>query len=369
MGAKDMSTLETPPPNRVPVETFVCPYDERLIRDAIQREMARGGQVYFLHNRIESIERVKTRIQALIPKARILIGHGRMDEEELEEVMHTFVSGRADVLISTTIIESGLDIPNANTILIDRADRFGLADLYQLRGRVGRSDHKAYAYLLLPRSMLTVGEARKRINAIKQYSSLGAGFKIALRDLEIRGAGNILGTQQSGHVVAIGFDLYCSMLRQAIAKQKGEVVDELFQSNVSIDFVCTREIDFIQADPKQKAPAFLPISYISDSQTRIAAYRSLSGVASDAELKSLSAEWRDRFGSRAPEAVENLLTLAAIKLCAVKNRLHCVEVKQEKVMLKRSGDWILVGNRFPRLPQHHSPTERLTQLLFLIQSM
>ena len=369
MGAKDMSTLETPPPNRVPVETFVCPYDERLIRDAIQREMARSGQVYFLHNRIESIERVKSRIQELIPKARILIGHGRMDEEELEEVMHTFVCGKADVLISTTIIESGLDIPNANTILIDRADRFGLADLYQLRGRVGRSDHKAYAYLLLPPSMLAMGEARKRINAIKQYSSLGAGFKIALRDLEIRGAGNILGTQQSGHVIAIGFDLYCSMLRQAIAKHKGEAVDELFQSNLSIDFVCTREIDFTQADPKQKAPAFLPLAYISDSQTRIAAYRSLSSVASDTELESLSAEWRDRFGSRPPNAVENLLTLAAIKLCAAKRKLHSVEVKQEKVMLQRGGDWILVGNRFPRLAQDSPPTDRLKRLLSLIQAM
>jgi transcription-repair coupling factor (superfamily II helicase) len=369
MGAKDMSTLETPPPNRFPVETFVCPYDERLIRDAIQREMARGGQVYFLHNRIESIERVKTRIQQLVPKARILIGHGRMPEDELEEVMHAFVSGKADVLISTTIIESGLDIPNANTILIDRADRFGLSDLYQLRGRVGRSDHKAYAYLLLPRSMLTVGEARKRINAIKQYSSLGAGFKIALRDLEIRGAGNILGTQQSGHVIAIGFDLYCSMLRQAIAKYKGEVVDEVFQSNLSIDFVCTREVDFIHADSKQKAAAFLPLAYINDSATRIAAYRALSSVKSDAELQALAAEWRDRFGSRPPEAVLNLLTLASMKLCAASKRFNSVETKQEKVMLQRNGELILIGNRFPRLPLNSPPNERLQQLLGILRSL
>ena len=369
MGAKDMSTLETPPPNRFPVETFVCPYDERLIRDAIQREMARGGQVYFLHNRIESIERVRTRIQQLVPKARILIGHGRMPEDELEEVMHAFVCGKADVLISTTIIESGLDIPNANTILIDRADRFGLSDLYQLRGRVGRSDHKAYAYLLLPRSMLTVGEARKRINAIKQYSSLGAGFKIALRDLEIRGAGNILGTQQSGHVIAIGFDLYCSMLRQAIARYKGEVVDEMFQSNLSIDFVCTREIDFIHADPTQKAAAFLPLAYINDSATRIAAYRALSSVKSDAELQTLAAEWKDRFGSRSPEAVVNLLTLASMKLSAASNRFNSVETKQEKVMLQRNGELILIGNRFPRLHLDSPPNERLQQLLAIMRSL
>jgi transcription-repair coupling factor (superfamily II helicase) len=292
-----------------------------------------------------------------------------MPEDELEEVMHAFVSGKADVLISTTIIESGLDIPNANTILIDRADRFGLSDLYQLRGRVGRSDHKAYAYLLLPRSMLTVGEARKRINAIKQYSSLGAGFKIALRDLEIRGAGNILGTQQSGHVIAIGFDLYCSMLRQAIAKYKGEVVDEVFQSNLSIDFVCTREVDFIHADSKQKAAAFLPLAYINDSATRIAAYRALSSVKSDAELQALAAEWRDRFGSRPPEAVLNLLTLASMKLCAASKRFNSVETKQEKVMLQRNGELILIGNRFPRLPLNSPPNERLQQLLGILRSL
>ncbi|MEY2548728.1 MAG: hypothetical protein QOD64_1310, partial [Verrucomicrobiota bacterium] len=205
MGAKDMSTIETPPLNRIPTETLICPYDERIIRDAINRELARQGQVFFLHNRVQSIEKMRDRIAQLCPKARIVIGHGQMDEGELEDVMQTFVMGDADVLISTTIIESGLDIPNANTILIDRADRFGLADLYPLRGRVGRAQHKAYAYLLLPRDMMSGGEARKRINAIKQYSSLGAGFKIAMRDLEIRGAGNILGTAQSGHIVTIGF--------------------------------------------------------------------------------------------------------------------------------------------------------------------
>src|SRR5690606_11716889 len=183
---------ETAPPNRIPVETLICPYDERIIRDAINRELKRQGQVYFLHNRVGDIENVERRIQMLCPKARTILGHGQMEEGELEKVMHTFVNGDADVLISTTIIESGVDIPNANTIIIDRADRFGLADLYQLRGRVGRAQHKAYAYLMLPRDMISAGEARKRINAIKQYSSLGAGFKIAMRDLEIRGAGNIL---------------------------------------------------------------------------------------------------------------------------------------------------------------------------------
>ena len=243
MGAKDMSTIETPPLNRIPVETLICPYDERIIRDAIKRELARQGQVYLLHNRISTIEKIRDRIHQLVPKARLAIGHGQMEEHQLEEVMQRFVDGKCDVLISTTIIESGLDIPNANTIIIDRADRFGLADLYQLRGRVGRAQHKAYAYLLLPPELMTVGEARKRINAIKQYSSLGAGFKIAMRDLEIRGAGNILGTAQSGHIINVGFDLYCSLLRQAVAKLKGEKTRPRLELALQLDFVSFREAD------------------------------------------------------------------------------------------------------------------------------
>src|SRR5438067_7894323 len=219
VGAKDMSTIETPPLNRLPVETVVSAYDERIIRDAINRELERSGQVFFLHNRVQTIERARDRIVHLCPQARVEIGHGQMDSDELEAVMARFIAGKIDVLVCTTIIESGLDIPNANTIIIDRADRFGLADLYQLRGRVGRSEHKAYAYLMLPREMMTVGAARRRINAIKQYSSLGAGFRIAMRDLEIRGAGSILGTAQSGHIMAVGFDLYCQLLKQAVAQR------------------------------------------------------------------------------------------------------------------------------------------------------
>ena len=211
VGVKEMSTIETPPLNRLPVETVVSAYDERIIRAAIERELERQGQVFFLHNRIASIERVRDRIVDLCPQARVEIGHGQMDADQLEAVMARFIAGKTDVLVCTTIIESGLDIPNANTIVIDRADQFGLADLYQLRGRVGRAEHKAYAYLLLPREMMTVGAARKRISAIKQYSSLGAGFRIAMRDLEIRGAGSIVGTAQSGHIMAVGFDLYCQL--------------------------------------------------------------------------------------------------------------------------------------------------------------
>lgn len=222
MGARDMSSIETPPVNRQPVQTSVCPYDERIMKKAMERELERGGQIFLLHNRVKTIELFRDRIQALVPKARIVIGHGQMPKEELEKVMRTFVQGKADILLATTIIESGIDIPNANTIIIDRADRFGLADLYQLRGRVGRAGHRAYAYLMLPRSAATTGDARKRVSAIKQYTELGSGFKIAMRDLEIRGAGNLLGTQQSGHIAAIGFDLYCQLLQQSIAQMQGK---------------------------------------------------------------------------------------------------------------------------------------------------
>ena len=194
---------------------------------------------------------MRDRIVELCPQARVEIGHGQMDADELEDVMQRFVAGKIDVLVCTTIIESGLDIPNANTIIIDRADRFGLADLYQLRGRVGRAEHKAYAYLLLPREMMTVGAARKRINAIKQYSSLGAGFRIAMRDLEIRGAGSILGTAQSGHIVAVGFDLYCQLLKQAVAQLKGEKLRPRLEVEVRLDFVATNEGEFLAAGPRK----------------------------------------------------------------------------------------------------------------------
>src|SRR5438445_8555760 len=244
VGVKDMSTIETPPLNRLPVETVVSGYDERLIRDAVNRELERQGQIFFLHNRVQTIDRARDRIIDLCPEARIEVGHGQMDSDELEAVMARFVSGKVDVLVCTTIIESGLDIPNANTIIIDRADRFGLADLYQLRGRVGRAEHKAYADLLLPREMMAIGAARKRISAIKQYSSLGSGFKIAMRDLEIRGAGNILGAEQSGHITAIGFDLYCQLLKQAVAQLKGRKFQPRLEVDLRIEFVATHEAEF-----------------------------------------------------------------------------------------------------------------------------
>ncbi len=288
--------------------------------------------------------------------------------------MHRFVAGETDVLVATTIIESGLDIPNANTIIIDRADRFGLADLYQLRGRVGRGQHKAYAYLMLPRDLMTVGEARKRINAIKQYSSLGAGFKIALRDLEIRGAGNILGVAQSGHLTAVGFDLYCQLLRQAVAKLRGEKVRARIEVEVRLDFAATTEAEFTRrnaaatpetgwrpaSEPEPAHaemeiwPAFLPMAYIEDSGLRIQAYRQLASLSGARELDKLRETWRDRFGPL-PEAADNLLTLARLKLAAARHKVQQVEVRQDRLMLTRAGELVLAGGKFPRLTSAKPP--------------
>jgi transcription-repair coupling factor (superfamily II helicase) len=366
VGVKDMSTIETPPPNRLPVETVVSAYDERIIRAAIDRELERQGQVFFLHNRVASIERVRDRIVHLCPQARVEIGHGQMDADELEAVMARFIAGKIDVLVCTTIIESGLDIPNANTIVIDRADQFGLADLYQLRGRVGRGEHKAYAYLLLPREMMTVGAARKRISAIKQYSSLGAGFRIAMRDLEIRGAGSILGTAQSGHIIAVGFDLYCQLLKQAVAQLKGQKPRLRLDVDVRLDFVVTNEAEFIAPPTKpngfpvpnslgvgkaplsERIPAFIPVAYVSDPAMRIRSYREIAEISSREQLERLLRDWRDRFGAF-PPAVDNLFALVDIKLAAAESGVSRVEVRERKVMLTRHGDFILVAGKFPRL--------------------
>ena len=380
VGVKDMSTIETPPLNRLPVETVVSAYDERIIRAAIDRELERQGQVFFLHNRVATIERARDRIVHLCPQARVEIGHGQMDADELEAVMSRFIAGKTDVLVCTTIIESGLDIPNANTIIIDRADQFGLADLYQLRGRVGRAEHKAYAYLLLPREMTTIGAARKRISAIKQYSSLGAGFRVAMRDLEIRGAGSLLGTAQSGHIVAVGFDLYCQLLKQAVAQLKGDKPRLRLDVDLRLDFVVTNEAEFVSpAAPRsgglqsvevltmELIPAFIPITYVSDSALRIRAYRDIAEVTSNQQLDRLRRDWRDRFGPF-PPAVDNLFALIEIKLAAAKSGVTRVEVRDRKLMLTRHGDFILVAGKFPRLVAA-KVEQHLEEILALIKKL
>jgi transcription-repair coupling factor (superfamily II helicase) len=346
-GARDMSTIQTPPHDRLPVETIAVQYDERVIRDAIQRELNRGGQVFFLHNRVMTIEIMRSKLQSLTPHARIVVGHGQMESDELEAVMTKFVNGEADVLLSTTIIESGLDIPNANTIIIDRADRFGLSDLYQLRGRVGRYKHQAYAYLLLPRHASLLTDVRKRISAIRQYSTLGSGFKIAMRDLEIRGAGNLLGSEQSGHITAVGFELYCQLLKQSVSALKGEKVKPRVEVSLKLDFLETTGRDGVS--PSQNmGTATLPHSYITEPQHRIEIYRKLAQANEKSALDHLQKELRDRFGPL-PAAVELLLQAAEIRILASEKAVTVIEVKDDKLMLTRHGDFITLGGKFPRL--------------------
>ena len=409
-GARDMSTIETPPQDRLPVETIVTEYDERVIRDAIQRELNRGGQVFYLHNRVFDIDTVASRLRALLPKARITVGHGQMHADDLEEVMTKFVNGEADVLLSTTIIESGIDIPNANTIIIDRADRFGLSDLYQLRGRVGRYKHQAYAYLLVPRHARLLTDARKRISAIKQYSTLGSGFKIAMRDLEIRGAGNMLGAQQSGHITAVGFELYCQLLKQSVAVLKGEKVKPRVEVHVRLDFLALNSTDDVSLNverstssvqrsmeellnisvpretatytnrdaaakletrnPKpetRRASARVPLSYVPDPKQRIEVYRKVAEITDEEGVSRLKAELRDRFGPL-PPAVEVFLQVAALKVLASERKITTIESKDDKLMLTRNNDFVQVGGKFPRLIKKE-PRARLNEIKRLLQML
>jgi transcription-repair coupling factor (superfamily II helicase) len=349
-GARDMSTIQTPPHDRLPVETIATPYDERTIRDAIKRELARGGQVFFLHNRVTTIEAMRAKLQTLVPDARIVVGHGQMNADDLEEVMTKFVNGDADVLLSTTIIESGLDIPNANTIIIDRADRFGLSELYQLRGRVGRYKHQAYAYLLLPRHARLLTDVRKRISAMKQYASLGSGFKIAMRDLEIRGAGNLLGAEQSGHITAVGFELYCQLLKQSVASMKGEKIKPRVEVRVALDFLGDA--------------GTLPENYVTEPHHRIEIYRKLAQANEKPLLDALQKELRDRFG-KLPEAVELLLAVGELKILASDKAVTAIEVAEDKLKITRHGDFIQLGGKFPRLTKKE-PKARLKEIKRLL---
>ncbi len=363
-GARDMSTIQTPPHDRLPVETIVTQFDERIIRDAINRELGRGGQVFFLHNRVMTIHDMADRLKKLCPNARIVVGHGQMNADDLEEVMTKFVNGEADVLLSTTIIESGLDIPNANTIIIDRADRFGLSDLYQLRGRVGRYKHQAYAYLFLPRHAQLLTDVRKRISAMKQYSTLGSGFKIAMRDLEIRGAGNLLGSEQSGHITAVGFELYCQLLKQSVSSLKGEKVKSRVEVRIALDFLemnGTNESERWGERPREpgvvgssgsrgRSPhhAGLPHNYVTEPQHRIEIYRKLAQATDKPALDALQKEMRDRFGPL-PTPVELLLAVGELKILGSEKSVTAIEVEEDKLKITRHNDFITLGGKFPRL--------------------
>ena len=370
-GARDMSTIQTPPHDRLPVETIATPYDERTIRDAIRRELARGGQVFFLHNRVMTIDTMLAKLESLVPDARIVVGHGQMHADDLEEVMTQFVNGEADVLLSTTIIESGLDIPNANTIIIDRADRFGLSELYQLRGRVGRYKHQAYAYLLLPRHARLLTDVRKRISAMKQYSTLGSGFKIAMRDLEIRGAGNLLGAEQSGHITAVGFELYCQLLKQSVGALKGEKVKPRVEVRVALDFLETGEVmredvvrDGTSAASRITHHASLPHTYVTEPHHRIEIYRKLAQATDKPALENLQKELRDRFGPL-PPPVELLLAIGELKILASEKAVTVIEVEADKLKITRRGDFIQLGGKFPRLTKKE-PRARLKEIKRLL---
>lgn len=362
-GARDLSTIQTPPQERLTVETIVTPDSDVVIREAILRELNREGQVFFLHNRVHSIEQLRERIQRLVPKARIGIGHGQMAATALEEVMREFAQGEFDVLLCTTIIESGLDIPNANTILIDRADRFGLAELYQLRGRVGRSKHKAYAYMLLPTQAHVDPTARKRIQAIKQYSGAGTGFRLAMRDLEIRGAGNLLGASQSGHIAAVGFGLYCQLLRHTVAQKKGEPLPPVIDVDITLDF-----LSLSPSDAGASHSAIIPPTYIEDERLRVGMYRRIAESGFVKEVRTLRNGFRDRFGP-IPAECERLLKLAEIRILAAGKKIKSIEVEDAKLMLKRQGEYIMnAGARFPRL-KSKSPDDQLDEIRSYLRKM
>ncbi len=342
-GARDMSLLQTPPNERVAIETIIARDSDDAVRNAIAKELNREGQVFFLHNRINSIHVVERRLKRIIPEARIAIAHGRMAAGELADVMRNFAAGMSDILLCTTIIESGMDFPRANTILIDRADRFGLADLYQLRGRVGRSDKKAFAYLLLPIGAYIDPDARERIDAMKRFSGLSSGFNLALRDLEIRGAGNILGSEQSGHITAIGFGLYCQMLKRTISKLKNEPVPLIIDTTMNLDF-----ISLGPSATDHPCLACIPYSYIEDEKSRISLYRKIAECSSIKELGKVKIEMKDRFGPL-PVTAERLLLVAEIRILCAFSGISSIETNDDKILARRAGEPILKDNLLPRM--------------------
>src|SRR3984957_18393960 len=316
VGLRDMSVIETPPKDRMAIQTVVASWDEKLIQSAIEQELGPSGQVYFVHNRVDTIWEIAAKLQALVPKARIIVGHGQMSEGELEKVMLKFMHHEADILVATTIIENGLDIPLCNTIIINRADRLGLSELYQLRGRVGRSNRRAYAYLLIPADIELTPIARRRLAALKDFSDLGAGFKIAALDLELRGAGSLLGGEQSGHIEAIGFELYTKMLDRAVREMKGEAPPDQTETQLNLGLNIR-----------------IPVNYIPEENQRLRMYKRVAGVETESQLSDVGAELEDRYGEP-PAAVRNLLDYASLKLLALRVGVNAIERKRDLVTIK-----------------------------------
>jgi transcription-repair coupling factor (superfamily II helicase) len=324
-GIRDVSIINTPPEERLPVQTHVGPYDADLVRRAVLRELDRGGQVFFVHNRVQTINSIAQQLQRLVPEARIAVGHGQMHERELERVMLDFVGGKVDVLVSTSIIENGLDIPNANTIVIDRAELFGLSQLYQLRGRVGRGARRAYSYVFYRQPAQLTGDARARLETLAEHTELGAGYGIAMRDLEIRGAGELLGAQQSGHIASIGFDLYTRILAQAVRQRKaareGQEIPAALVEPTTIDLPLA---------------AYIPTDYVPDAGLRLRLYRRMAGLATMDEVDAMAEELADRFGP-IPDPVDNLLYQLRIKVLAGQAGVTSVTVESGQIRVRVPG--------------------------------
>ncbi|HVJ50471.1 transcription-repair coupling factor [Desulfitobacterium sp.] len=327
VGVRDMSVIETPPEDRYPVQTYVAEFRPDLVRDAIRREIQRGGQVFFVHNRVEDMEQVVHFLNELVPEARYGIAHGQMRETALEKAMISFLEQESDVLVCTTIIETGLDMPNVNTLIIDESDRLGLGQLYQLRGRVGRSNRKAYAYFLYKPQKILTEVAEKRLTAIREFTEFGSGLRIAMRDLEIRGAGNLIGAQQHGHLATVGFELYSQMLKEAVQEIKGEKVEETIEPSIEV-----------QVD------AFLPDDYITDRQAKTSLYQRMVMISTEGELSDMVDELIDRFGNP-PREVENLLKIIRIKWVAAELKIEQIQQVKQQVVFKFASDPGLTGEK------------------------
>jgi transcription-repair coupling factor (superfamily II helicase) len=335
IGIRDMSVLEEAPNDRLPIQTFVCEYNDELVREAIVREMARGGQIYYVYNRVNNIADIAAQIAKLVPEANVAYAHGQMKEHELERIMFDFINGEIDVLVSTTIIETGLDISNVNTMIIHDSDNLGLSQLYQLRGRVGRSNRNAYAFLMYKRDKMLKEVAEKRLAAIKEFTDLGSGFKIAMRDLEIRGAGNLLGLSQHGHMEAVGYDLYCKMLNEAVQNLKG--------IHTAVDFATVIDLD---------VDAYIPAEYIVNETQKLDIYKRIAGIETIKERDEMKDELLDRFGN-IPKAVDNLLRIALIRMAAHGLDMTEIKGKNERITFNFRPDAKIDPRKIPDFLKKH----------------
>lgn len=331
-GIKDMSIINTPPKNRLPIKTFVGEWNENMVKNAITHELDREGQVFYLYNRVETIDEFRMQLQKLVPNARIAIGHGQMDEKTLEKVIVDFANQEYDILLATTIIENGIDIPNANTMIIHNADKFGLAQLYQLRGRVGRSQRQAYCYCFYTKSKEITKEAMQRLKAIKEFTTLGSGYQIAMRDVEIRGVGNILGTKQHGHMVNVGFDTYCQLLEETVQELQGQVVDKTNPTIVDINVT-----------------AYIPDEWVGSADQKMIEYKRLADVKSEVELDYITEEWKDRF-AKPPESVENLIKLIKLRLAATEVKIALIRETEDNIRIYTpytQPEWKIIQRTLP----------------------